>query len=213
MNTILRDVCETAASLYVRGYAFGSTGNLSIRKGDRIWITPTGRSLRFLAPDDLACIDLDGNTLNDRRPSKESPFHLTVYRSAGERAGAVVHLHATHAVALSCLESLEEHDPLPSVTPYYLMRVTPLAVIPYFRPGSPELAEAVGAAARDHVCMLLQNHGLVAVGRTLEEAVDRAEEFEETARLYFLLRGERVRCLTTAQQEEIAQVFHWRAKT
>lgn len=207
MNALLEDLCEVAASFYARGYAFGSTGNLSVRNGDCVWVTPTGRSLRRLVPEDLACIDLEGNALNDRRASKEWPFHVGAYRSAGERAGAVVHLHATHAVALSCLESLDVRNPLPAITPYYLMRVLPLAVIPYFRPGSPELAEAVGAAARDHVCMLLRNHGLVAVGRTLEEAVDRAEELEEVARLHFLLRGEPVRLLTPDQQNEITQAF------
>jgi ribulose-5-phosphate 4-epimerase/fuculose-1-phosphate aldolase len=207
MNDRLEHLCEIAASLHARGYAFGSTGNLSIRTGDRVSITPTGQSLRALRPDSMAVIDLDGKPLNNNKASKEYPFHLAAYRAAGERGGAIVHLHSTHSVALSCLESLDERDPLPVFTPYYLMRVAPLAVLPYFRPGSLDLAAAVGAAAAAHNSMLLRNHGLICIGATLDEAVDRAEELEETARLYFLLRGERIRYLTAEEKAEIDRAF------
>ena len=207
MSDPLEHLCDIAASLHARGYAFGSTGNLSIRTGDRVSITPTGQSLRALRPKNMAVIDLDGKPLNNNKASKEFPFHLAAYRAAGERAGAIVHLHATHSVALSCLESLNEHDPLPVFTPYYLMRVAPLAVLPYFRPGSLDLAAAVGAAAAGHNSMLLRNHGLICLGGTLDEAVDRAEELEETARLYFLLRGERIRYLTAEERAEIDRAF------
>jgi len=200
-------LCEAAASFYHRGYAFGSTGNLSVQIEGRIWITPTGRPLRKLSPDDLAWLDLEGNPLNGNRPSKEYPFHLGAYRSAGERVKAIVHLHSTYSVALSCLEGLPDKEPLPAFTPYYLMRVAPLAVLPYFRPGSHELASAVAAAAVQHDCMLLGNHGLVCLGTSLEEAVDRSEELEQTARLFFLLRNERVRSLTAGEQEEIHRAF------
>lgn len=206
----LEGLCEIAASFYARGYAFGSTGNLSVRLEDKVWITPTGVSLRRLKPEHLACIGLDGQSLNGNRPSKEFPFHLGAYRSAGERAGAIVHLHSTHCVALSCLRDLDPQRPLPAMTPYFLMRVAPLAMVPYFRPGSPELAEAVTAAAVDHDAILLRNHGCICLGKTLAEAVDRTEELEETARLYFLLRGERTSELTREQQDEIWRVFRSR---
>jgi ribulose-5-phosphate 4-epimerase/fuculose-1-phosphate aldolase len=201
----LDKLCEMGASFYNRGYAFGSTGNLSIRDGERIWISPTGRSLRNLCPEEFAVIDSEGAVLNDKRPSKESPFHLAAYRTAGSRAGAIVHLHSTHSVALSCLR-----DPIGAllpITPYFQMRVAPLAVVPYFRPGSPNLGTIVGEAAKEHNCMLLRNHGMTCFGRTLEEAVDRAEELEETAKLLFLLRGHDLQLLTWQQIEEIRQVF------
>ena len=200
-------LCDIGASFFARGYAFGSTGNLSVRTEAEILITPTGRSLRNLRPEDLACIDEAGTPLNAARPSKEYPFHLAAYRAAGRRAAAIVHLHSPHAVALSCLDNLNEREPLPVITPYYLMRVAPVAVVPYFRPGSEELGAAIGQAARDHDTILLRNHGLVCLGRSLEEAVDRTDELEETARLYFLLRGEKLRELTAGQQAEIARVF------
>lgn len=194
---------EAGASFFARGFAFGSTGNLSVRIGGAVWVTPTGRSLRDLRVDELAGIDLEGNRLDGNAPSKEYPFHLAAYRAAGERAGAIVHLHSTYSVALSCLEEIT----LPVMTPYFQMRVAPLGVVPYFRPGSAELAEAIGDAARDHDSVLLRNHGLVCLGRTMEEAVDRAEEMEETAKLRFLLRGEALRELSPPELEEIHRVF------
>jgi ribulose-5-phosphate 4-epimerase/fuculose-1-phosphate aldolase len=196
-------LCGIAASLYARGLAFGSTGNLSVRVDDRIWVTPTGRSLRNLSPDDLACIDESGAVWNANRPSKESPFHLAAYRAAGERAGAIVHLHSTYSTAMSCLARPEFRP----ITPYFQMRVAPLAVLPYFRPGSPDLGEAVGEAAKRHNCMLLRNHGSICLGRTLEEAVDRIEELEETAKLLLLLRGESLQLLTSEQIDDIRRVY------
>jgi ribulose-5-phosphate 4-epimerase/fuculose-1-phosphate aldolase len=202
----LPNLCETADSLYQRGYAFGSTGNISVRLGEQVWITPTGKSLKGLNPGRLALVSLGGESLNENRPSKEFPFHLAVYARRDD-VRAVVHLHTLYSVALSCLEEFDEENPLPPLTPYYLMRVAPLAVLPYFRPGSTGLAEAVGRAAPRHNCMLLRNHGVVCAGSTLAEAVDRAEELEQTARLHFLLRGERARLLTPEQVEELQRTF------
>jgi ribulose-5-phosphate 4-epimerase/fuculose-1-phosphate aldolase len=205
-NAILEELCEVADSFYSRGYAFGSTGNLSVRIGSQVWITPTGKSLKGLSPAQLACIDMDGVSQNEVRPSKEFPFHLAVYRKRKE-AQAVVHLHTTYSVALSCLESLDSDNPVPPLTPYFFMRVAPLAVLPYYRPGSSALADAVESAAPAHNCMLLRNHGVLCLGTSLSEAVDRTEELEQTARLYFILRGEQVRSLTSDQIEELRSVF------
>ncbi len=203
----LAKLCDVAESFHARGYAFGSTGNLSVRLGDEVWITPTGRSFRGLSPDDFACLSLTGEMRNDRRPSKEFPFHLGCYRAAGDRASALVHLHSTYSVALSCLAELDAQRPLPIITPYYLMRVAPLGIVPYLRPGSAELGAAVETAAKAHDCLLLLNHGLICLGRTIDEAVDRAEELEETAKLHFLLRGEKTRQLTEPEQAEIWKVY------
>lgn len=198
----LENLCEAAESFYSRGYAFGSTGNISVRVGGRVWITPTGKSLKGLSPEQLACVSLEGESLNENRPSKEFPFHLAVYARRDD-VRAVVHLHTVYSVALSCLDTFDPDNPLPPLTPYYFMRVAPLAVLPYFRPGSEGLAVAVGDAAARHNCMLLRNHGVVCAGSTLSEAVDRTEELEQTARLYFILRGESVRHLTPDEVEEL----------
>ena len=203
MNNSERErLCAVADSFYGRGYAFGSTGNLSVRAGERVFVTPTGRSLRGLVADELAEVDLQGVSQNEKRPSKELPFHLGIYQQRQD-VQAIVHLHSLHAVALSCLESLNPAEPLPPLTPYYFMRVAPLAVIPYFRPGSLQLAAEVEAAATLHNSMLLRNHGLITIGSTLDEAVDMAEELEQTARLYFMLRSEQVRHLTPEQIAEL----------
>lgn len=205
-EVVLEELCETAESFYRRGYAFGSTGNISVRVGARAWITPTGKSLKGLSPEGLACVSLEGESLNENRPSKEFPFHLAVYNRR-EDVRAVVHLHTLYSVALSCLDSFDPENPPPPLTPYYFMRVAPLAVLPYFRPGSEGLAGAVGDAAARHNCMLLRNHGVVCAGSTLSEAVDRTEELEQTARLHFILRGERVRHLTPEEVAELKRAF------
>jgi 3-dehydro-4-phosphotetronate decarboxylase len=207
MNKSLEQLCAVARSFHDRGYAFGSTGNLSLRIGEDIWITPTGESLRDVTPEGMACIDGGGNPKNANRPSKEFPFHLAAYRAAGDRSQALVHLHSHYSVALSCLDNLPDTDPMPAITPYYLMRVSPLAVLPYFRPGSIELAGAVEAAARKHDCMLLRNHGSICLGSTLTEAVDRTEELEETARLFFTLQNRPLRLLTPAESADIHRTF------
>lgn len=205
-DSILERLCEAADSFHSRGYAHGSTGNLSVRVGDEVWITPTGQSLKGLTPARLARVDLLGQSQNENRPSKELPFHLAVYRRRTE-AWAVVHLHSPYSVALSCLDSFDPSNPLPPLTPYFFMRVAPLAVLPYFRPGSEELAQAVERAAPWHRCMLLGNHGTICTGSNLGEAVDRAEELEQTARLYFILRDEKVRHLTQDEIEELRKIF------
>lgn len=197
MSSILEQLCDSADIFFQRGMAFGSTGNLSVRMGDSVWITPTGLPLHGLTPPKLAEISLHGEPRNDNRPSKEFPFHLAVYRARPE-ARAIVHLHSTHSVALSCIDS-----PLAAMTPYFFMRVAPLGTVPYHTPGSQALAEAIGEAARHHRCLLLRNHGLVTCGETWNEAVDRAEELEETARLHFLLRGEKIRELTPGDIAEL----------
>jgi ribulose-5-phosphate 4-epimerase/fuculose-1-phosphate aldolase len=204
----LESLCATAASFYARSLAFGSTGNLSFVEDERVWVTPTGRSLKDLQPEEIACVHLHENRpLNANKASKETPFHLACYRAAHGRAKALVHLHSTYSVALSCLADLDEQSPLPIFTPYYLMRVLPLAVVPYFRPGSEDLAKAMGEAARAHDSLLMRNHGVTTLGRSLEEATDRLEEFEETAKLHFLLRGEKLRLLTDAEKAEIWKTF------
>jgi 3-dehydro-4-phosphotetronate decarboxylase len=205
-TAILEQLCDVGASFYDRGYAYGSTGNLSARDGEQVWITPTGSSLKGLTPQRLARVGLEGEPLNGNRASKELPFHLAVYQTRDD-ARAVVHLHSTYAAALSCLDSLDGQQPLPPLTPYYFMRVAPLAVLPYFRPGSAALAEAIREAAPGHNSMLLRNHGLICVGSGLSEAVDRAEELEASARLYFTLRGERVRHLTADEIRELREVL------
>lgn len=205
-TSVLEELCARADDFYARGDAFGGSGNLSVRIGDAMRITPTGSALKNLDASMLASVSLDGAVAGAQQPSKEYPFHLAIYRARAD-LNAVVHLHAPHAVAVSCLADLTEETPLPALTPYYIMRVAPLGVVEYFRPGSAELAAAVGEKAKRFDCMLLRNHGLICTGTSFGEAADRAIELEETCRLYLLLRGSRVRTLTSDEITALEKTF------
>ena len=190
-------------SLYQRGYAHGSSGNLSARLADGLLITPTNSCLGRLDPARISKVDLAGKHLSGDAPWKEAFLHLAMYQ---ERATAhsIVHLHCTHCVALSCLEHFSG---LPPITAYYVMRIRQLAQVTYFRPGDRALAEAVREKAKKHHALLLANHGPVVAGKSLEDAVYNAEELEETAKLYFLLAGRSARFLDAAQIADLEQHF------
>ena len=206
-ETQLRDaLVERGKSLYDRGYAHGSSGNLSVRLADGVLITPTGSSLGRLDPVRLAKIDLDGSPVAGDPPSKEAFLHLAMYAER-PTARAIVHLHCTCAVAVSCLVHDDPRNVLAPLTAYHVMRVGVLPLIPYYRPGDRALAEAVRRAAADHRAVLLANHGPVVAGKSLDDAVDSAEELEQTAELSLLLGGRRVNALTPAQVAEIEAVF------
>lgn len=195
------ELAAVARSLYERGYSFGTSGNISVRCGEQILVTPTGSSMGSLDPDAVARVNLAGSVLGSVKPSKETHFHLAIYRARPECA-AVVHLHSTYATAVSCLRELDAEDALPVLTPYYAMRVPRLPVVPYLRPGDPALAGEVEHRAATTPAMLMRNHGSIACGTTLGEAATLAEEIEEAARLYLLL-GERGQPLTAAQVAEL----------
>ena len=193
-------------SMFERRLTFGSSGNISVRLGDGWLMTPTGVSLGRLDPARLSRLDAEGKHVAGDPPTKESFLHLAMY---GERegAGAVVHLHATHSVAVSCLDGIDPEDVLPPITAYYVMRVGKLPLVPYYAPGDRALGAAVGRLAARHAAMLLANHGPVVAGTSLSAAVDAIEELEETARLYLLLHGRPTRYLTPAQVADLKRRF------
>lgn len=204
-QTQAAELVAVARSLFDRGYSFGSAGNLSVRSGDAILMTPTGSSLGSLTADALAKVDCAGRVIGDIRPTKEAHFHLAIYRARPE-CGAVVHLHSTYSTALACLRDLDTEDALPVLTPYYAMRVPKLPVVPYLPPGDPALAGEVERRAAATPALLLRHHGSIAAGTTLSEASALAEELEEAARLYFLL-GERGQPLSEDQVAELRRRF------
>lgn len=200
-QTQAAELVAVARSLFDRGYSFGTAGNISVRAGATILVTPTGSSMGSLTADALARVDCAGTVIGDIRPSKEAHFHLAIYRARPE-CGGVVHLHSTYATALACLRELDMEDALPALTPYYAMRVPKLPVVPYLPPGDPALAAEVEQRAAGTPSLLLRNHGAIAAGTTLAEAAALAEELEEAARLYFLL-GDRGQPLSAAQVAEL----------
>jgi ribulose-5-phosphate 4-epimerase/fuculose-1-phosphate aldolase len=201
-----RAITDLGASLFSRTLTFGRTGNLSVRLDEKILVTPTGVSLGALDPGQLAVIDLDGRHVGGAKPSKEAFLHAAVYRARPEDR-AVVHLHSTHAVAVSCLADLDPADVLPPLTAYYVMRVGRLPLLPYHAPGDESLERLAHDTALHHGCFLLANHGPVTAGRDLAAAADAAEELEETARLFLTLRGLPARPLTASQVQSLRERF------
>jgi ribulose-5-phosphate 4-epimerase/fuculose-1-phosphate aldolase len=151
-------------------------------------------------------VDAQGNPISGDKPTKESFLHLGMYQQRPS-AGAVVHLHSTHSVAVSVLADVDPENPIPPITAYYVMKIGKLALLPYYAPGDMTLATAVREVAGRHHAVLLANHGPIVAGKDLETAVYATEELEETARLFLMLRGEKLRLLTPEQVAELQRKY------
>jgi ribulose-5-phosphate 4-epimerase/fuculose-1-phosphate aldolase len=206
-DSLRADIVKFGALLYTRGLAHGSAGNLSVRLDDgAILVTPTNSSLGFLTPEQISKVSADGTHIGGDPPSKEAFFHLAVYDER-PAAKAIVHLHSTHAVAISCLCHTDNSDVLPPLTAYQIMRIGRLPLVPYYRPGDRKLADAVRGLAGEHKAMLLANHGPIVSGKSLQDAVHAYEELEETAKLFFLVGNRPVSLLTCEAIAELNDVF------
>lgn len=196
-------ICAVGGSLFQRGLTFGSTGNISVRHPEGGWLmTPTNASMGELDPARLSRLDDAGILLEGDKPTKEAFLHRVMYARRHD-AQAVVHLHSTHSVAVSCLHGLDCRDCLPPLTAYYVMRVGRLPVVPYRPPGDKTLALEVEKLAGEHHAVLLANHGPVVAGTSLDNAMYATEELEETARLFLLLRNQSISPLTADQVEDL----------
>ncbi len=195
-------IARLARSIFERGLTCGSSGNISVRLEDGWLMTPTGTSMGELDPARLSRLDAEGRLVSGDAPTKESFLHLAMYEQRPS-AGAVVHLHSTHSVAVSCLADVDPANVLPPITAYYVMRIGVLPLVPYYPPGDLDLARAVREMASAHHAVLLANHGPVVAGTSLEDAVYATEELEEAARLFLMLRSMNTRFLTPAQVAEL----------
>ena len=200
------EMVRLCASLFGRGFSVGTAGNVSVRLDDGILVTPTNVRLGDLHPDQLAKLDHDGKIVSGEQPTKEVFLHQAFYRTRPQ-AGAVVHLHSTWATALSCLESTDPDDCIPPLTPYVVMRVGNVKLLPYVKPGSPHMGELIAGLDGQCAAVLLANHGPVVSGRDLFSAVCAAEELEETAKLVVALQGKAVRHLTEGDVSELNAHF------
>lgn len=205
-NRLRERIVDLGRSLFARGLTAGSSGNLSARVDDGWLLTPTNACLGELDPARLAKLDWQGRQLAGDAPSKEAFLHRAMYEER-HAAGAIVHLHATHAAAVSCVAGLDHDDCLPPLTAYFVMKIGRLPLIPYHRPGDPALADAIRGLAGKHSAVLLANHGPVVSGNTLEAAVYAIEELEETAKLFLLLRNTPVKPLNPQQIAELKSAF------
>ena len=199
-------VCRCGASLHARGLTAGSSGNISVRTVDGWLMTPTNASLGDLDPARLSKLDRAGNLVSGDAPTKEAFLHRAMYAQRPQ-AGAIVHLHSTHSAAVSCMSGLDACDCIPPLTAYFVMKIGRLPLVPYHRPGDPALADAIGALASNHRALLLANHGPVVSGASLEAAMYAAEELEETAKLFLLLRGQNPRLLDATEIAALHAAF------
>ena len=203
----LRDeMARLSRSLYDRGYSVGSAGNISARLDDGWLITPTNSCLGSLDPARISKLDASGDHVAGDKPSKEVFLHRAFYDTR-PGTGAVVHLHSTYATALSCLADTDAEDCIPPLTPYVVMRVGRVKLVPYFRPGDARGGGLIEALGGKYAAVLLANHGPVVSGKDLTATVHAAEELEETAKLIVTLRGAPVRMLTDADVAELQQAF------
>ncbi len=200
-------ICTLAKSLYDRGLTGGSSGNISARTGDGgLLVTPTGASFGRLDPARLSLFDRHGTHVSGAKPTKEMPLHSAFYETRST-AGAVVHLHSCHAVALSMLEGVDPDNFLPPLTPYAIMKLGKIKLLPVFLPGDPAMGDAVRGLAGKRSAVMLANHGPVVAGRDVEAACYAIEELEDTARLALLTHGLPRRPLSDAQINDIVTRF------
>jgi ribulose-5-phosphate 4-epimerase/fuculose-1-phosphate aldolase len=201
-------ICRFAKSIFDRGLTAGASGNISARTADGgLLVTPTGSSFGALDPARLSRFDTTGRLTGGDQPTKEMALHTAFYDTRGARAGAVVHLHSTHSVALSMLPDVDPDCVLPPLTAYSVMRLGKVKLLPYFRPGDAAMGEAVRGLAGKRSAVLLANHGPVVAAKDLEAAVYAMEELEETAKLALLTRGMKPNMLSEAQVRDVVDHF------
>jgi ribulose-5-phosphate 4-epimerase/fuculose-1-phosphate aldolase len=207
-ETRLRDqICVLAKSMFDRGLTGGSTGNISARTEDGgLLVSPTGTSFGRLDPARLSQFDPNGQLIGGDKPTKEMPLHSAFYDTRST-AGAVVHLHSCHSVALSMLPGADEDNFLPPLTPYGIMKLGRVKLLPFFMPGDPAMGEAVRGLAGKRTAVMLANHGPVVAGKDVEAACNAIEELEDTARLALLTHGMHPRGLTPDQVNTVVTKF------
>ena len=188
-SDLREQICLLAKSLFDRGLTHGSTGNISSRTEDGgLLVSPTGTSFGRLDPGRLSRFDANGTLISGDAPTKEMPLHSAFYDTR-RSAGAVVHLHSCHSVAWSMMPDANEDDFLPPLTPYAIMKLGKVKLLPFFLPGDPAMGDAVRGLAGKRSAVMLAHHGPVVAGKDIEAACNAVEELEETARLALLLRG------------------------
>jgi len=205
-NDVRDSIVALGRSLYDRGLAHGSAGNISVKLPDGWLITPTESCLGRLDPARLSRVDTSGSVVSGDAPTKEILLHSVMYEER-PTCEAVVHLHSVHAVALSCIDGLDSKDAFPPITAYAIMQLGAVALVPYYAPGEDALATALRRVATRHHAVLLSNHGPVVAGSSLDAAVNAIEELEETAKLLLLLQGHSPHYLTPRQVLELNRRF------
>jgi 3-dehydro-4-phosphotetronate decarboxylase len=209
------EICRVGRSLFERGYVHATAGNISVRLADGFLITPTDACLGFLQPDRIARVDASGQQTSGDRASKTLSLHTRIYAAASAfdaDTRCVIHTHSTHSVALSL--TCHSAELLPPLTPYFVMKVGHVPLLPYTRPGDPAVGEQVAALIEHYGnsgtplrAVMLQRLGPNVWHNSLEAAMAVLEELEETARLALLTQRDAPVPLTESQIDELRRVF------
>lgn len=206
-SKLREQICLLARSLFDRGLTHGSTGNISARTDDGgLLVSPTGTSFGRLDPGRLSRFNAHGRHIAGDPPTKEMPLHGAFYDTRSS-AGAVVHLHSCHSVAWSMMPDADADDFLPPLTPYAIMKLGRVKLLPFFLPGDPAMGEAVRGLAGKRSAVMLAHHGPVVAGKDVEAACNAVEELEETAKLAMMLRGVDAITLSPAQVQSVVTRF------
>ena len=201
------EISKLAKSMFDRGLTFGTSGNISVRLEDGWLMTPTGSTMGEIDPVLISKLDNDGKHISGDRPTKENFLHMAMYEKR-PMTSAIVHLHSTHSVAVSCLDDLNTENVLPPITAYYVMKIGTLPLIPYYPPGDLNLAKVVREMAGKHHAVLLANHGPVVSGKDLESSVNAIEELEATAKLALILKGANAKELNNDEILSVVNKFN-----
>lgn len=194
--------------MFDRGLTGGSTGNISARTDDGgLLVSPTGTSFGRLDPARLARFDANGRFIDGDKPTKEMPLHSAFYDTRST-TGAVVHLHSCHSVAWSMMPEVDPDNFLPPMTPYSIMKLGKVKLLPFFMPGDPAMGAAVRGLAGKRSAVMLANHGPVVAGTDVEAACNAIEELEDTAKLAMLMRGYDAKMLTAEQVNQVVTQFN-----
>ncbi|MBF9022426.1 aldolase [Rhodobacterales bacterium LSUCC1028] len=206
-SKLREQICLLAKSMFDRGLTGGSTGNISARTEDGgLLVSPTGSSFGRLDPAELSRFDAAGQHIAGLKPTKEMPLHSAFYETR-KSAGAVVHLHSCHSVAWSMMPEIDPDNVLPPLTPYAIMKLGKVQLLPFFMPGDAAMGEALRSLGGKRSAVLLANHGPVVAGKDVEAACNAIEELEETAKLAIMMRGFDARALTPAQVRDVVRKF------
>ncbi|MGB0382048.1 MAG: aldolase [Alphaproteobacteria bacterium] len=202
------DICFFAKSMFDRGLTSGNSGNISVRTEDGgLLVTPTGSSFGRLDPAQLSLFNENLEHISGDKPTKEMPLHQAFYETRTQ-TGAVVHLHSTHSVALSLLAVEDEESFLPPLTPYAIMKLGKVTLLPFMLPGSDQIGQAIRGLAGKRSAVMLAHHGPVVAGKDLEAACFAMEELEETSRLALLLHGKQISQLSQEQVQLVIRQFN-----
>jgi len=206
-SKLREQICLLAKSMFDRGLTGGSTGNISARTEDGgLLVSPTGSSFGRLNPAELSRFDAAGRHIAGLKPTKEMPLHSAFYETR-KSAGAVVHLHSCHSVAWSMMPEIDPDNVLPPLTPYAIMKLGKVQLLPFLMPGDAAMGEALRSLGGKRSAVLLANHGPVVAGKDVEAACNAIEELEETAKLAIMMRGFDARALTPAQVRDVVRKF------